>query len=405
MAIRFYHGDLPGSGHYDGGTDRSRYSDVEHSVLPVTSGHRLVLTYNLVQNVGGPTRLASCLTDDQAKINQILAIWNHKCQPKSMDYPPFLSYMLGHKYTDANLRLDHLKGKDAYLARYLQTACLDQDFCFFLANLERTVSGGCEESYDPYDHYGGRRGYNWRNDDDEDNEGSSSGNDETGSSGADLDEYHELHDIYDTSLKLRTFYRANGQLLAKGIPIKEVDIVQDNVFNRNPDSEDYEGHTGNAGASATHTYRNSCIVIMPRQFETPFLLSHAKKGTKRGRWGLRNTEEDVEMEAWIAPQIEELRLEPAIDQRRADLAQTCELILSECKALQQEAGSPAFFVNRSSSLSNVAPGLVARAALQLKQPSLFKLATTVAKDILPTEVYRPFGEMLGEVSIVQWQEW
>ena len=367
-------------------TDRFRYSDVEHSVLPVTSGHRLVLTYNLVQNVGGPTRLA-CLTDDQAKINQILAIWNHK-----VDYPPFLSYMLDHKYTDANLRLDHLKGQDAYLARYLQTACLDQDFCFFLANLERTISGGCEESYDPYDHYGGRRGYNWRN---EDSEGSSDS--ETGSS-AELGEFHELDDIYDTSLKLRTFYRANGQLLAKGIPIKEVDIVQDNVFDRNPDSEDYEGFTGNAGASATHTYRNSCIVIMPLQYQTPFLLGHAKKATNGGRWSLRYVEDDVNMEAWIVPQIEELRSKSA-DQRR-ELAQTCELILTECKALQQETG-----FSRNSSLSKTAPGLVARAALQLKEPSLFKLSATVGKDILPIEVYRPFGEMLSEVSIVQWQEW
>ena len=371
--------------------------------MPVTSGHRLVLTYNLVQAVGGPTRLASCLNDDQTKLNQILAIWNHKSQRKPMDAPPFLSYMLDHKYTDANLRLDHLKGKDAYLARSLQTACVDQGFCFFLANLERTVSGGCEETYDPYDHYGGRRGYNWHNDDDEeDNDEMSSNSDETGSSRAELDDFHELEDIYSTSLTLRTFYRANGQLLATSIPIKEVDIVQENTFDRNPDSEDYEGYTGNAGASATHTYRNSCIVIMPRQFQTPFLLGHAKSAAK-AEYCSRG---DVEMEAWIAPQIQELRSEPAADERRAELAQTCELIITGYKALQEEPVARGFsMTTRPSSLSSTALGLVARAALQLRQPSLFKTSVTVNKKILPIEVYRPFGELLGEADMAQWQEW
>lgn len=310
--------------------------------------------------------------------------------------------MLDHKYTDANLRLDHMKGKDAYLARYLQSACLDQDFCFFLANLERTISGGCEDTYDPYDHYGARRGYNWHSDDDEeDNDELSSNSDETGSSGTGLDDYHELGDIYDTSLTLRTFYRANGQLLAKGIPLKEVDIVQEDPFDRNPDSEDYEGFTGNAGASATHTYRNSCIVIMPRQFQTPFLLDHAKKAAM-GNYQSRG---DVEMEAWLAPQIEELRSKPAEEKQRAELAQTCELIVTECKALQQKANPTGFSMTRSSSLSNTALGLVARAALQLKQPTLFKSSTTVAKESLPIEVFRPFGELLGEANVLQWQEW
>ena len=370
----------------------------------MTSGYRLVLTYNLVQAVGGPARLACGLKDDQAKLTQILAIWSHKSQGKSPDSPSFLSYMLDHKYTDANLRLDHLKGKDAYLARYLQSACLDQDFCFFLANLERTVSGGCEDedTYDQYDHYGGRRGYNWHSDEDEeDNDEMSSNSDETGSSGAGLDEYHELDDIYDTSLTLRTLYRANGQLLAKGIPLKEIDIVQEDPFDRSPDSEDYEGFTGNAGASATHTYRNSCIVIMPRHFQTPFLLGHAK----RAAIGDSHNGGDVEMEAWIAPQIEELRSMPAGHERSAELAQTCELIITECKALQQGAYPTGFSMTRSPSLSSTALGLVARAAVQLKQPSLFKSSATVAKDSLPIEVYRPFGELLGEANMVLWQEW
>lgn len=262
------------------GTDGSRYSDVEHTVRPVTPGHRLLLTYNLIQSTGGPQRLACCLNDDQAKLKQMLALWNHAIQHERNLAPNFLAYMIDHKYTDANLRLDHLKGKDAFLTRYLQATCQDQAFRFSLANVEHTKSGGCEDTYDPYDHYGGRHGYDWENYNDDDEASTSDGDGDSGSSGSALDTYHELEELYDTSLRLRTFYRANGQLLAKGIPIKEMNIVQEDPFDRAPDSEDYEGFTGNAGASAAHTYRKSCIVIMPRQHQTAFLLDHATNASK-----------------------------------------------------------------------------------------------------------------------------
>ena len=375
-------------------TDGFRYSDVEHTVRPVTSGHRLVLTYNLIQSIGGPPRLASCLNDDQAKLNQMLALWTQTAQRERNDAPNFLAYMLDHKYTDANLRLDHLKGKDAFLARYLQAACQDQNFHFFLANLEHTKSGGCEDTYDPYDHYGGRRGYNWNDDDDNDESSASDGDGESSLSDSGLNDYHELEELYDTSLTLRTFYRANGQLLAKGIPVKEVDIVQDDPFDRAPDSEDYEGYTGNAGASATHTYRSSCIVIMPREQQTAFLLNHAINAAKERYSG----QGDVDMEAWLGTEIEELKAQPVDHSRRVDLFRTCELIVKACKAVQ-EAPSTSLSWREPSSLSDSALGLVARVALQLRRPALFQSASQAVKECLPMEICRPFGKLLGQSDI------
>ena len=383
-------------------TDGFRYSDVEHTVRPVTSGHRLVLTYNLIQSIGGPPQLASRLNDDQTKLKQMLALWTHTLQHESNDAPKFLASMLDHKYTDANLRLDHLKGKDAFLARYLQAACQDQGFHFFLANLEHTQTGGCEDTYDPYDHYGGRRGYNWNNDDDNDDSSGSDGDGDSSLSGSGLDTYHELEELYDTSLTLRTFYRANGQLLAKGIPIKELDIVQDDPFDRAPDSEDYEGYTGNAGASATHTYRNSCIVIMPRQHQTTFLLDHAINAAKE-RYSRQG---DVDMEAWLGTEIEEVKTKPADPTQRVDLFRTCELIITACKAAQ-EAPSTSLSWREPSSLSDSALGLVARAALQLRRPALFESAANAVKECLPMEICRPLGELLSQSDIDQgrWQQW
>ncbi|KAL8754296.1 MAG: hypothetical protein Q9199_004440 [Rusavskia elegans] len=247
-----------------------------HAVRPVISGHRLVLTYNLIQVGSGPRQAASNLNDDQATLVRTLALWNGPSSQDLKQSPNFLAYMLDHKYTDANLRSDHLKGKHAQQFRNLQAACENLDIDILLANVEYTKEGSCEERYDPYDHYGRRRGYNWKSDyDDDDGSAESDGGSGYGS---EIGNYHELAEVFDNSLRLRTFYRANGQLLALDIDIEAENIVQDDTFDRAPDKEDYEGYTGNAGASATHFYRNSCIVIMPRQNMVPFLLEHAKNG-------------------------------------------------------------------------------------------------------------------------------
>ncbi|KAI4288500.1 MAG: hypothetical protein L6R35_002242, partial [Caloplaca aegaea] len=159
-----------------------------------------------------------------------------------------------------------------------------------------------------------------------------------------------------------------------------------------PDEEDHEGHTGQARASATHVYCNSCIVIMPRQHQASFFLNHAKKG-------------DVNMKAWISPVIETVKQWPEDDRQRTELTEICRLIVVECAARRQEerATHSVHAWAHSSSISDKALGLAARAALQLRQPGLFVTAAMEMKDGLPMAVYPAFGETLSEVDFVQWQ--
>ena len=49
----------------------------------------------------------------------------------------------------------------------------------------------------------------------------------------------------------------DGTLLAKNIALSEVNLVQDNIFDRDPDKEDYQGYMGNWGPEATHFYHNT----------------------------------------------------------------------------------------------------------------------------------------------------
>lgn len=330
-----------------------------------------------------------------------MALWNGlskrpRVHTTSDACPSFLAYILGHKYTDANLRSDHLKGKDAHQFRALQAACQDHGMLLFLANLEHSKGGSCDESYDAYDHYGGRRGYHWKDDDDEEDEEEDEDDEdcsEGGSSSSELGEYHELQEVFDTSVTLRTFYRPNGQQLASGIPINVEDIVQDDPFDRAPDKENYEGYTGNAGASATHFYPNSCIVIMPYDRYAGFLVDHAKNG-------------DVDMEAFIGAMIEDVRQRPEDARLRSELTETCHYLMRvyTAKIKEEQARNQIYGRTESSAVSDDALGFVAKAALQLEQPALFESAATAAKESLPMVVYPALGKTLAEIDLEQWQK-
>ena len=59
----------------------------------------------------------------------------------------------------------------------------------------------------------------------------------------------------------------DGTLLGKSIELSEEDFVQEKVFDRDPDKEEYQGYMGNYGPEATHFYHDTV------QNHTPNLLS------------------------------------------------------------------------------------------------------------------------------------
>ena len=373
-------------------TDLSRYSDVEHAVRPVISGHHLVLTYNLIQVAGGPRQAAFNLKDEQATLVRTLALWGGLSSQDPQSCPKFLAYMLDHKYTDANLRSDHLKGKDAQQFRTLQAACQTLDIDLLLANVEYTKGGSCEQRYDSSDRYGGPRRCNWKTY--EDDHDSCAENDEGSGYGSKIHKYHELAEVYDNSLRLRTFCRANGQILARDIDIEGENIMQDDAFDRAPDKEDYEGYTGTAGASATRIYRNSCIIMMPRSNIVSFLLEHASIGF-------------VSVDDWLGPLIDEVKDNPK-DERPKDerpkeeLTRICHLFLTASTNSTDERPEISRYDRSPNSFSDIALGNVARAALHLKDQTLFDKASSASKECLPIEIYSAFGGTLDIADLTQW---
>jgi hypothetical protein len=116
------------------------YSDVEHEVRQVTSGYRLVLTYNLVQDQAMPKPTAAALDDSHMRLERLLASW--KADFAHLDK---LVYPLEHQYTPASLSLQSLKGHDVAKGKYVEHLCPKNGFHWFLGRLTK------EEASEDYD--------------------------------------------------------------------------------------------------------------------------------------------------------------------------------------------------------------------------------------------------------------
>lgn len=122
------------------------YADVNHAIQPVTSGYRLVLTYNLVYSTSDFGHRASLLDDHKLNLGRVLSTWRSDWT-KDPEGSEKLIYLLEHEYSEANISLDLLKGKDKSRLQFLAAACRDQGFCLYFAHFEHTKYEGAEEEY------------------------------------------------------------------------------------------------------------------------------------------------------------------------------------------------------------------------------------------------------------------
>ncbi|OAL36412.1 hypothetical protein AYO20_04308 [Fonsecaea nubica] len=205
------------------------YSDVSHEILPVKSGCRFVLTYNLI-NATVPRQLSAAVLDvEQSKIDGVLTEWY-----SMQDQPQFLCYVLEHKYTGAGLQLSCLKGDDYYRCSQLERACQSNGrFCLFLSRLQLTVSRSNDEEYEQ------------------------EGNEE---------------------LCLNDVVTLQGTKLQDSLKISDDLIVQQSVYaNRDRDEQWGGEHLGNQHAEIVQAYHDAVIVIVRRDQMTKFLLGSGYK--------------------------------------------------------------------------------------------------------------------------------
>jgi hypothetical protein len=194
------------------------YNDVTHEIRPVTSGVRLVLTYNLRLKDPGSDDISSSDASEsgQARIKNALQDWQGAATYPSKPY--FLTYILEHQYSQKSLSYGGLKGNDHVRAKVLKGLCEELGFKIYLALLERHYGGAVDQDEDGYDSY-----------------------DSNASIMSDV--------VTGDELALKNVTTLDGEPHSANLPITEFDIVQEDPFNRIPDKKDYSGPTGNEGVT------------------------------------------------------------------------------------------------------------------------------------------------------------
>jgi hypothetical protein len=230
--------DLAGT-NLDSAAFAAFYADCVHEVLPVTSGARLALVYNLVRS--GETALPAPEHDTEASaaaglLRDWLAAQKAGAAPAKMVYP------LEHAYSIAELDFDTLKNVDAAVAQVLAAAAAQADCELHLALLEIAESGSAEGSYWP------RRGYEDEDDGDDD--------------GGDF----EVGEVIDYDATLPGWRTIAGTVLPLGaMALLDDELCPPDAFDDiEPDESHFHEATGNEGASFDRTYRRAALVVWPR---------------------------------------------------------------------------------------------------------------------------------------------
>ncbi len=326
------------------------YADVNHSVSKVESGHRLVLTYNLMHQASDSSRMATVLDDHKQNLDKVLAFWSKQdseSESHSDHVYKKLVYILEHEYSEANICLDHLKGKDQLRARYLSEACQDQGFCLFFAHFEYSQLGSIDEDEDDP---------RWANH-------------------HSASDFHKIIDELESNWKLQTVFQSDGQQLAEDMALEEADILENPDFSGiEPDDEECDGWTGNEGCTATQFYHRTCAVILPRSRRLKF-LSEA---------------ENVSVKGYADTLLREMEDETLSIASREELKKFCEMIIDAKKTPQKPREKTAEGPYSSSwrreepevkGLSRVSDkdlAFVGEAALRLDNPGLLKDFARVA---------------------------
>jgi predicted 2-oxoglutarate/Fe(II)-dependent dioxygenase YbiX len=226
------------------------YADCEHEVRPIESGHRLCLTYNVVL-AKSRGRKGIAAPSYESAVDETAALLSQWCRdPK----PRKLAMTLDHRYTQAGLTLDSLKGIDQSRAEVLFEAAERAGCIAHLALVTLWRLGTAECDYDAYSH-GWNNSYHW-GDDDEDEE------DEDGQGSSE----YWMGEVLDSSLSVDHWSDHQGRRIQFGeIPLLESEIVADAALDAgDPSEEDFEDYTGNAGMTLERWYYRAAVVIWPR---------------------------------------------------------------------------------------------------------------------------------------------
>ncbi|MGC9155752.1 MAG: 2OG-Fe(II) oxygenase [Ferrimicrobium sp.] len=221
----------------------SFFSDCQHEVKPVTSGYRVVLTYDLI--AVSETRQPPNEVNPELISKLVDCLDEHFGTPSA---PEHLVYLLDHQYTPRALSWSRLKGIDGRSATLLEAAAQRADYEVVLALVDVHETWSTDESEPPSHWY---RHSDYGDDDDDEYD----------------DEDHDVQELIDSEITLHTWIDPSGASesdLSLSVGDDEV-CASTPSDSLEPYSSEYEGYMGNWGNTLDRWYHRGAIVLWPRQ--------------------------------------------------------------------------------------------------------------------------------------------
>ena len=223
------------------------YADTRHEVLPVETGHRVVLTYNLL--LMGDTAVTHTVEPQaEAAADLLHRHFAHAPAPRwhndrqAMEPPDRLVVLLDHQYTERGLRWSHLKGDDAARVETLRAAAQFADCEIALAQAEIHETRECYDDDPP----------RWRR------RGWSGWDDDPAVASTDF----EVGDVLDSAVTI-TPAAGEPHRFERDVDAAELAEVTPTV-ELSPYESEHTGYMGNWGNTMDRWYRRAAVVIWPR---------------------------------------------------------------------------------------------------------------------------------------------
>jgi len=239
------------------------YADCHHEVRPVTSGHRIVLTYNLMAHskpsakgpVIGDRRIQSLARPIETHFATLRPPrWSTDTR---RERPDRLVYLLDHQYTRRSLAWHRLKSADATRAAALRAVAQRLDCESVLALADVHESWSCDDEHEMFAEYR-RRGRRWH--EGEEVEVEDVEDDEEAS------EQFDLIELLDSDVELRHWVASAGQVEGVSGFVERDEVCFTRASNElEPFASEHEGYMGNYGNTVDRWYHRAAVVLWPRE--------------------------------------------------------------------------------------------------------------------------------------------
>lgn len=216
------------------------YSDVSHQILPVKSGYRWVLTFNLALTPypgdpappSGVHLTAHSKREELSVIRQTLQTWL-STRP-SMRTHHELFHTLDHDYTEANVSWATLKGRDLAQVLALRSLSKELPFDIFLALLEKESVEDEDEDDWAHNRYMMEEEEEDYDEDDVEYEYERRNTNNTGNT------------VFEQTHRVRTLRDLDDKIVVTDLDFTPKNMLDSQFFDEiDPDDEEHTGFTGN----------------------------------------------------------------------------------------------------------------------------------------------------------------